>query len=180
MGDAGLWKAPGSGTPATPAEVASPDPERIADIIARRLTVPRGPVRTIAITLGLIGVTGNPTPPTISGTALNSTISQLILGAPGLITHIDFTAAIVTTGAAAGILQLFDHDTSMPLIRQFVVNVGAAGSYNIIASSTPDDLPFLNGLVLLWTPIVAAFGNSLINLNVDYNSIPIGQRVGNG
>ena len=177
MGQDGLWRAPGSGTPATPGDVASPTADDIAEKIARRLIVPIGPIRTVAVTLGLL-----PLPPSsygISTNALNSVINQIVLGGPGIINATDFNAALVTTGAAAGIFEIFDGDVNQPLIRRYPINVGAAGTYNIAYSTVPDRLPFLNGLTVRWTPITAAFGACLINANIDYISIPIGQR-GNG
>lgn len=174
------WRAPGSGTPLRADEAARVDPEDIANAVARKLIVPKGPLRTAQLSLGIQGGTqsiptsGNPAPSFIAN-ALNSQIVRPVLAAPGIIKTIDFSYAIVTTGAAAGILQLFDNDSNSPLIRQFAINIGAAGSVQASWGTQPEDLPFLNGILAVWTPIIAAFNNSIININIDYRSIPIGQ-----
>lgn len=176
MPDDTAWAAPGSGRPLNPADIVAPSAADIADKVVRQITVPRGPKRSAPI---LLGITGNPnlngkSTLAISAVALNSVITLVILPASGIISSIDFSAVIVSTGAAAGILQLIDGNSSV--LRNFPISVGAAGSFNVAYSTDPDDLPFINGLTALWTPLVAAFGASVVNVNLDYRSIPVGQR----
>lgn len=176
------WRAPGSGTPLKPAEVdAKLSSIDIANRVANRLLVPKGPIRTVSAAMGItgIGVGGLHTPvvPTFIAAALNSAIELPILAGPGVITHMDVTFACITTGAAAGILFLYDMDVNNPLLRQFVVNTGTAGNITQVYAVSPDEnLPFLAGILAAWKPIVAAFGNSIISVNIDFQSIPIGQR----
>jgi hypothetical protein len=167
--DAG-WKSPAGGRPLNPGDVKSPSAGDIAAAVKRALVVPRGPCRTVTLLLGAT------TAGTISVNALNSKIQQPILAAPGVITSIEVIAQIVATGAAAGLLQLFDNDTNSPLIRTIPVNVGAAGTFSVIYTTSPRDLPFLGGITAVWTPITAGFGASIICVNIDFDSIPIGQR----
>lgn len=130
-------------------------------------------MRTVS---ALIGGAINQGVGSIVANALNNPIRLELLGAPGIIDNMEVLAQLITTGAAAGFLQIFDvGDSNAPLIRSYPFNVGAAGSYNIAFSSSPK-LPFLRGLYCTWTPITGAFGNSLIVVNIDFDSIPIGQR----
>lgn len=164
------WKAPGSGTPLEPNEAAQASSSEIAKRVVAQLIVPRGPLRTVSTIFGLVGNA-------VSANALNSIISLPLLAAPGLIRTIDFLPAIVTTGAASGIMQLFDNDTNSPLLRSFAINVGAAGSYSQAYSANDVQIPFLRGILAVWTPLIAAFGASLITVNIDFESIPIGQKL---
>lgn len=173
MSDAGpdVWKAPGSGTPLKPDEAAAaPSPVDLVAGAIRKLIVPKGPQRTVAAMIGG-SIKGG-----FVANALNSAITLPILAAPGVITQIDILCNIITTAAASGVLQLWDGDSNAPLLRNFPVSFGAAGSFNLNYSCGPSNLPFLSGILATWTPIVGAFGNSLIGLNIDFNSIPIGQR----
>lgn len=175
------WSAPGSGTPIQPGDAASPSASEIAAQVAQKLVVPRGPMRTVCANIGIVPPITNLISPgsTVPAGALNSKIIQPILAAPGLIRAIDFQSQIVTTGAASGVFQLFDGDTNSPLLRTFIINVGAAGTFfeSGYAEATTA-LPFLQGILAVWTPIVAAFGSSIICCNIDFESIPIGQKMG--
>lgn len=172
----GAWKAPGSGRPLSPPELVAPSAGEIADRVARKLTVPRSPIGTVSV---LLGVTGSPLAgpaPTINAAFFNSQQKLTICGGPGKITAIDCLMQMVTTGASAGILSLID-GTGL-LKRQFPVNVGAAlNQFQTFYMNAPIEIPFLEGLQLVWQPITAAFGASTIAMNIDIDSIPIGQKL---
>ena len=175
------WNAPGSGTPLEPNEAAPRiDTATIAAQLAAKLIVPRGPMRTVCVSVGISPPITNliAAGSVIAAGTLNSKISAPVLAAPGLIRSIDFQAQIVSTGAASGVLQLFDGDTNSPLLRTFLINVGAAGTFFVTGyASATLAIPFLQGILAIWTPIVAAFGASAIVCNLDFESIPIGQKL---
>lgn len=166
------WAAPASGTPLEPHQVAAPSAEEIAARVASKLIVPRGPLRTVSTLLGLVGGA-------FPATAyFNSKQNFVLLGGPGIIRSVEILSSFVVTGAAAGYLQLFDYDTNSPLLRSYPISIGAAGTAIQTYTSNGINLPFLEGIYGTWTPITAAFGaNSVIGLNIDYDSIPIGQRL---
>lgn len=169
-GGADQWSAPATGTPLEPDAVVQPNEQEIFSRVAQRLVVPRGPVRTVTLLLGVVGST-------VPAGNLNSKITFPVLAAPGIIRAIDFQAQLVTIGAAAGLLQLYDNDTNAPLLRTFAVNVGAAGTFVQEYVSATLRVPFLNGILAIWTPLVAAFGSCILCCNIDFESIPIGQKL---
>lgn len=153
-----------------PGDVTAPDARSIAHEVARALTVPKGPRRFVRVSVPLVtATTGKGIP---------------VLGAPGIIKSLSFAFdSLVVVGASGGVGLLKLCDGNNQEIYELPVQLASASVWVPTPPTPPidmDDFGFAGGILANWSIIAGSFTAGSISAMIIYESIPIGQRVGDG
>jgi hypothetical protein len=163
MADGGIWRAPATGEPAKPSEVAPVDPNALADAVVSRLVVPKGPTR--GLNSGLLRLDLAGTYPLIAG----------------LLKGVTIQSGLVNLGAGTrctSLVELLDGNFDVAVASGFYDNFSTAAGFDanaMLANLGDIGAMFANGLRIRCTVQNAGYASaSWFWIAVYYNSIPIG------